>query len=110
LKLPYLENLFIPEDKIKKYLLNLEHVDGRDKAIYFMKHGYTLEEWERLANDLYEHAKANQVVSTRVVRGGLNYSIEGYINAPDGLTIYVRGIWYIEDNDTTPRLVSAYPA
>ena len=43
MKLPDLENAYVPEAKIVKYLLNLEHVrGGKDKAVFFMRFGFTI--------------------------------------------------------------------
>lgn len=65
MKLPHLENAFVPEAKIVKYLLNLEHKQGgKDKAIYFMRFGFTIEAWEVLAQALLAHAEAYEVTST----------------------------------------------
>lgn len=49
MQLPYLEQAYIPEAKIVKYLLNLEHTGGgREKAIFFMRFGFTLERRDSL--------------------------------------------------------------
>jgi hypothetical protein len=44
MKLPNLENAYVPEAKIVKYLLNLEHKQGgKDKAVFFMRCGLALQ-------------------------------------------------------------------
>jgi len=110
MKLPHLENAFVPEAKIVKYLLNLEHTGGgKDKAIFFMRFGFTIEQWDVLEKALLAHAVAYDVASTIETSQGINYSIEGAIDTPDGRQPQIRTIWAVDKESTLPRLVTAYP-
>jgi len=110
MKLPYLENAYVPEAKIVKYLLNLEHVrGGKDKAVFFMRFGFTIEQWEVLAKALLAHAAAHEVASITEKVDMINYVIEGELNTPDGRQPQVRTVWAIETDNTAPRFLTAYP-
>lgn len=110
MKLPHLENAVVAEAKITKYLLNLEHKGGgKDKAVFFMRFGFTIEAWEVLAQALLAHSAAHEVASTMPLPDRVHYVIEGEIISPDSRNPQIRSVWVIETDNTTPRLVSAYP-
>jgi hypothetical protein len=110
MKLPYLENAYVPESKVVKYLLNLEHKQGgKDKAVFFMRFGFTIDAWEVLQQALIAHAAAHEVASTLTLPDRTHYVIDGEIDSPDGRNPRIRSVWVIETNSTAPRFVSAYP-
>lgn len=110
MKLPFVENAYVPEAKIVKYLLNLEHkAGGKEKAIFFMRFGFTIEHWEGLAKSLLAHARSYEVASQIDTKAGINYAIEGVLHTPDGRQPHVRTVWTIDTGSTAPRFVTAYP-
>jgi len=110
MKLPHLENAYVPEAKIIKYLLNLEHKQGgKDKAVFFMRFGFTIESCEVLAQALLAHAVAYDVASTMPLPDRVHYVVEGEIISPDNRNPQIRSVWVIETDGTAPRFVSAYP-
>lgn len=93
-----------------KYLLNLEHEQGgRDKAIFFMRFGFTIEAWQVLAQSLLAHAAAHEVTSTSEKPNTINHVIEGVLETPDKREPLVRTVWTIEKGSASPRFVTAYP-
>ena len=110
MKLPALEQAYVPEAKLVKYLLNLYHPGGgEDKARFFMSFGFTIEQWEVLAQSLLAHASANEVVSTMETVQGVNFAIDGSLDAPDGRRPFVRAVWTLDTGSSAPRFVTAYP-
>ncbi len=110
MKLPHHENAYVPEAKIVKYLLNVEHKQGgREKAAFFMRFGFTIEAWQVLADALLAHAAAHEVASSSEKPGVTNYAIEGMLNTPDGRQPVVRTVWALEAGSQAPRFVTAYP-
>jgi hypothetical protein len=108
-QLPYLEHAYIPEAKIVKYLLNIEHTGGgREKAIFLMSFGFTLEAWRRLEAALLAHAAAYEVASTADTDDGVHYVIEGRIETPDGRNPELRAVWALDTDSTAPRFITAY--
>ena len=108
MKLPNYEQAEIPEEKIVGYLLNLAHVDGRGKAIFFIGFGFTLDGWETLAKALREHATLD-VAKVEDSPFGKRYVVEGALPTPEERSPQVRSVWFITTGQETPRLVTAYP-
>ena len=48
---------------------------------------------------------------TKVVESeyGTRYSVDGLLETPDSRNPYVRTVWIIEKQSTTPRLITAHP-
>lgn len=109
MKLPYLENAYVPEAKITRYLLDLTSPKGQSKAVFFRAFGFTIEQWQVMADALKQHAAAHEVASTEVNEHGTRYVIEGVLNTPDGRNPQVRAVWIIREDETEPGFVSAYP-
>ncbi len=109
MKLPYAEQAFIPEEKITKYLLNLQHPVGRSKAQFFMRFGFSVAGWKKLAIALYNHAQEHEVSTIRHISMGTLYAIEGVLHTPSGEYPLVRSIWFVPQGEKFPRLTSAYP-
>ncbi len=110
MKLPYLENAYVPEAKIVEYLLNLKHEDGGGKAIFFLRFGFTIEQWEVMAAALLMHVGAYEVAGVQPKPPThINYSVEGAIVSPDGRNPQIRTVWAIDTDSTRPRFVTAYP-
>jgi len=109
MKLPNLEKAFVPPEKITGYLLDVTHDEGSGKALFFLQFGFSLAEWEALAHALLDHAHDHEIVKQEVTLFGTRYIIEGVLKAPNGRAPKVRVVWFISQNETDPRLVTAYP-
>lgn len=109
MKLPNAEKAEVPEAKITGYLLSFVHEDGRSKAAFFTRFGFSASEWPVLASALTTHAIEHAVAKVEDSPFGTRYVIEGVIHTPDGRNPKVRSIWFIEHEDMTPRFVTAYP-
>jgi len=59
---PDAEHAVIPERKITAYLLSLTHRDGRSKAVFFLRFGFTVAAWHVLADALRHHVRRNLVL------------------------------------------------
>ena len=99
----------VPERKITHYLLNPAHPAGGSKASFFLRFGFTVVEWQRLAEALLRHARENEVTATEETAHGRRFTVEGPFTAPDGSHLYVRSAWYISPGDSAPRFVTAHP-
>jgi len=109
MKLPNAEKAQVPEAKITGYLLSFVHEDGRSKAAFFTRFGFSASEWRSLALALITHATNHAVVNVEPSPFGTRYVIEGVIHAPDGRSPEIRSIWFIEREDMKPRFVMVYP-
>lgn len=109
MKLSNYENVVIPEAKIAAYLLSHSHRDGRSKAKFFTMIGFAIEEWQKLAQALRQHAADNEIEKIESSPFGMRYIVEGKIIAPNGRMPMIRSIWFIADGETVPRFATAYP-
>jgi hypothetical protein len=109
MKLPNVDKTIIRREKITDYLLSPTHRDGRGKAGFFTRFGFTADAWETLADALRLHATEHEVAKIEATPFGTRYVVEGGLGAPDGRTPQVRVIWFIETGSDVPRLATAYP-
>lgn len=110
MKLPNWERAVVPRKKIVDYLLSLVHEDGRPKAVFFTRLGFTTEDWQELAEALIGHAGRHEVENIVSSQYGTRYIIVGEIEAPDGRRPIVKVIWLVDNESDALRLVTAYPA
>jgi hypothetical protein len=109
LKLPNIEQAYVPLDKITGYLLDVEHENGRGKALFFIHFGFSVAKWEELAQALIRHANEYEVVKQETTRFGTRFVIEGALPTPSQRTPQIRVVWFIPKNEEQPRLATAYP-
>ena len=109
MKLPNAHLATVPERKITQYLLNPAHPAGGSKASFFLRFGFTVADWQRLAESLVQHARANEVIEMESTRHGARYAVDGPLTAPDGTILNVRSAWYIDPGSDAPRFVTAHP-
>ena len=109
MKLPNYENAVISETKIIGYLLSTKHRDGRSKAKFFKRLGFSSDAWEDLVKALLRHAAENEVTKIEDSPFGTRYIVEGILLAPDRRGPVVRSVWFIEKGEQIPRFVTAYP-
>jgi len=89
-KLLNLENANVPQAKITHYLLSPTHATGRGKAKFFIRFGFSAEQWEVLAEALLNHARDNNVTKIEPTPFGTRYVIEGTLETPVKRTPFVR--------------------
>lgn len=109
MKLPNYEQAIAPQKKITAYLLSLTHPDGKSKAQFFLKFGFTVDDWAIMAIAFINHAADHELAKIEASPFGIRYVIEGELITPDGRNPPVRSVWFIDIGDDTPRLISAYP-
>jgi hypothetical protein len=109
LKLPNAESATVPERKVTVYLLNSAHPAGGSKASFFLRFGFTVANWQQLAEALLRHVRENEVVETEQTRHGTRYVVDGAMMAPNGVVLNVRSAWFIDAGGELPRFVTAHP-
>lgn len=107
--LPNIEQIVISEAKTADYLLSLTHPNGHGKAKFFLAYGFTPQNWQQFASALHEHARRYEVTKIEVTPFGMRYVIEGILHTLDGRDPFVRVVWFIDTDETIPRLLTAYP-
>jgi hypothetical protein len=109
MRLPGIEKAEVSETKIVKYLLSTTHRAGKSKAAFFMEQGFDPQQWEELDRALRQHAIDNEVARQEQTIFGIRYVVDGVLKAPDGRSLNVRTVWFIDDDGDAPRFVTAHP-
>jgi len=109
MRVPKIEFAVVPEQKITRYLLNPAHPVGGSKALFFLRFGFSVSNWQVLAQTLLDHARANDVVESEQTKYGVSYVVDGPLTAPDGTVLNVRSAWYIDSAGGPTRFVTAHP-
>jgi uncharacterized protein DUF6883 len=100
----------IPPDKLRDYLLSTTHPDGRGKAEYLGRLGYSQDTAGKLDPDLREQILSLDAQPGRPSPYGQKYEILGPLTGPNGKNAWVRTIWIVPTGETAPRLVTLIPA
>jgi len=108
MRIPGADRAIISREKIVKYLLNLDHPDGRSKAAVLVHAGFSADRPEEL-----EHALRTQHLSLTARKGkpsafGEKQEIVGPLTGPAG-RVMVRSIWIIRPGESVPRLITLIP-
>ena len=109
MKVPNAAEVVVPRAKIVDYLLSETHLEGRHKAVFFLRFGFTRESWVDLANALKQHVERHEVAKEEPSPFGKRLVVEGIMPMPDGRTPRVRTIWFLRTGESVPRFVTAYP-
>lgn len=100
----------VPVKKVRDYLLKADHVDGAPKAKFFIGGGFLPEKPDELAAALRRHFLNNPPTTKTPDRfGGVRITVDAPMTVPDGRAPLVRSVWAIDEGETSPRLITAYP-
>jgi hypothetical protein len=108
-RLPHLDRAVVPEAKIVNYLLSVRHSGGRAKARFLEDFGFRIQDWRVLRDAIVAHAAANDITASHQIRFGTRYEIDGPLPTPDGRAPIVRMVWFVELQESIPRLVTLVP-
>jgi hypothetical protein len=109
MRLPKADAVIIAKEKITDYLLNPLHPDGAPKTVFFAAHGFTVENWQVLAEAFRQLAANSEEAQQVISRHGEKYIVDGPLGTPEGRAPIVRTVWIIDEGGDVPRLVTAYP-
>ena len=104
------QSAIIAHDKLGEYLLSVAHPDGRGKAEYLGRLGYSQDTAGRLDADLREQILSLDAQPGRPSPYGQKYEILGPLTGPNGKNAWVRTIWIVLTGEAAPRLVTLIPA
>jgi len=86
------QDAIIAPAKLRDYLLSEEHPDGRSKARYPARLGYSREEWGRLERDLREQVLPLEARLVGESPWGSKYEILGGLRGRSGRAAWIRSI------------------
>ncbi len=108
MQIPNCANAVVASEKVLGYLLNLNHQEGKAKAVFFMRFGFTTDDYVVLINSLCSVA-CDEVAPIVENPFGTKYRIESAIPTPDNRNPLLVTVWFIVTNTDIPKLVTAYP-
>lgn len=108
MKLPNADNVIVPVEKLRDYLLSSYHPVGRFKARFFTALGYRSDEWTILEQDV-RSLLDNDATETDMTNYGQKYEVRGVIAGPSGKTAHIVTVWIVRHGEKVPRFITAYP-
>lgn len=108
MKLPNRESAYVPQSKLKDYLLSETHMVGRSKAKFFRIFGFDETNLDVLEQSLITIAQTQEVKEQVSSIHGEKYVIDGTLMTPTGSTIKIETVWIINKDQDKPRFITAY--
>lgn len=106
---PNANNAEIPDRKLISYLLDHNHPQNKGKAAFYEIAGFTKDNSDDLRIALLGHILENEIVKFINTDFGIRYVVEGWMPCPNGKSYPIRSIWFIDNGEEIPKLVTAYP-
>lgn len=95
----------ISPEKLTQYLLVLLSKD--DKSQHLAQAGYTLDNWQQLAQDLRIQILSLPALPTAATKYGQKYQIIGYLTGINGKKLWIKTIWIVTATET--KFVTLFP-
>ena len=105
MKLP--SNALIASEKLTKYLLVKRSVG--DKSEFLKQAGYTLENWQRLEQDIRQQILSKDAVPIEQTEYGELFEIQASLVGPNGVALNMRTIWMRESRSGLTKFITLYP-
>jgi hypothetical protein len=109
MKLPSSERATVDERKLINYVLSPVHPIGRFKAAFFGRHGFSVDNWRALRDQLLALAQNDDAEEGERSRYGQEYLVSGILTGNLGQEGEVHAVWIVLHGDDTPRFVTVYP-
>lgn len=96
-------------DKLERYCLNIQHIQGKHKALLFQKRlGITIENKEILEQALLQAIKENKAIIYKQDSYGIHYDVKFLLKTEIGSSLILSS-WIVRQNEIFPRLTNTYP-
>ena len=103
------QDAIIPPRKLRDYILSSTHPEGRFKAAYFVRLGYSQADWEELDADLREQHLSREAEPRTPSPYGEKYEFLAPLTGPNGVTAWIRSVWIVLNGENAGRLVTLVP-
>lgn len=100
-------NVIISSEKLTRYLLVKRPVG--DKSEFLKQAGYTLENWERLEQDLRQQILSKDAVSLEKTKYGELFEVNSTLTGPNNVALRVVTIWMREAESGLTKFITLYP-
>ena len=101
-------NLYIDPVKLKEYLLNMDHIDGRSKAKLLISFGFSSTDIDKLHQAILGHVNNTDVKLLQTTFGD-KFIVEGDMVTPVGKSLKIRSVWIKEKQEEIIKFVTLYP-
>ena len=91
-------------------MLSETHSVGKAKAKFLRSAGFNESNVDLLKKGLLDIALAGAIAGEVTSVHGVKYVIDGQLQTPTEDVLKIRTVWIIDQGQTRPRLVTAYPA
>ncbi len=109
MKLPNFDQAEISDRKLLTYLLDADHPQSKGKAAFYALVGYTKQNAPLLRGELLQLVRQYEVVNVIDTDFGRRYVVEGWLSCPNGKAYPLRTVWFINNGEIIPKLVTADP-
>ena len=99
----------IAPEKLRDYVLNLAHSDGKSKARFLSEMGYDQVTWQILEKDLREQHLTIEAFPGKKSIYGMKFEIVAPLVGPNGEKRWIRSIWMIRKGENVARFVTLIP-
>lgn len=106
-RLPQHEEAIILRAKLHDDLLSSSHPDGRSKALFFARLGYSPKRWRELERELKRLIARTRARAHPLGPYGQKYIVRGTIRGPWGRSARIVTIWIVTSSGKPPRFVTA---
>jgi hypothetical protein len=107
--LPNVHNAYVPDAKVRDYLLNANHPNNGGKDKFFQSFGFSQQSWTLLQSALSHHPQANPVTSIKRSLYGTRYVVKCSLVSPDGRHPCITTVWEMDPLSSAPKMLTAYP-
>ena len=97
----------IAPEKLTKYLLVKRPVG--DKSEFLKQARYTLDNWQRLEQDIREQILSQDATPIEQTVYGELFEIRASLIGPNGVSLAVRTVWIREAESRITKFVTLYP-
>jgi len=108
--LPNYDQRWIPDSKVRDYLLTTTTAKAKSRHDFFIRFGFSGRDWTRLRDALLLHVLAADIEVARQDQWGTTYRASGALATPDRRNPTIVAFWIIRADDPRPQLTSLVPS
>ena len=109
MRLPNAHRAVVEREKITGYPLSTVNPDDWSKGDFFLRFGFSPDNWQIFAEALILQGAKHEVVKVTESPYGPRYHVDGIIETPDGRNPWIKTVWQFDTRADYPKLITARP-